>query len=163
MDARRRDPDWRGDPVPPHITVIGSNGVGAFSAGQDLTRVRATIERIAAATSPLTVELGAVERFPNSDVFAFRLVDDRGVRELHGRIVDSGLDLEPSPWPFEPHVTVWPRPTTGDAATIADAKVSGTFVLDSIAIYREATSRSAQRTFQLLFRAQLGPPPNGAR
>lgn len=58
------------------------------------------LDQIATETPPIKVALGAVERFPNTDIFGFRFVDDSGLRNLHERIAASGLAFDPTPFAF---------------------------------------------------------------
>jgi len=92
--------------LPVEITVAGSSGVGVFDPDQDADEALRRVADIARATAPFPMELGAVERFPDSSVYYWPIRDPAPVVAVHERLRDSGLRFAESPFPFSPHLTV---------------------------------------------------------
>lgn len=92
--------------LPAEITVAGSSGVGIFDPEQDAEDALRVVAGIARATAPFPMELGAVERFPDSSVFYWPIRDPAPVVAVHERLRDSGLRFTENPFPFSPHLTV---------------------------------------------------------
>ena len=88
---RQRDP-FRFS-LPAETTISGSSGTGPIAADEDLSRVVAVLDRIAAETAPIRASFGPVRRFPDSDVFYLSFVDERPLRALHQRVAASGLQF----------------------------------------------------------------------
>ena len=92
--------------MPPHITIVGSSGAGPIAPDTPVERLRAAIEPIAASTTPLTLELGHPIRFMQTDIIVLPLNPHGPLRELHERIVRSGLKHAPPRFAFTPHITL---------------------------------------------------------
>lgn len=90
----------------PHVTLAGSSGVGILPTGFPLTRLRAALEPVGAATPPLDLVFGAPERFPQTNIIMLPLPVHGPVRALHDRIAMSGLPFAPARFAFTPHCTV---------------------------------------------------------
>jgi 2'-5' RNA ligase len=92
--------------TPPHVTIIGSSGVGAIPTDTPVARIRAVLEPIAAETPPLTLQFGAPMRFMQTDIISLPLDPHGPLRTLHERIATSGLPFKPSRFLFTPHCTL---------------------------------------------------------
>ncbi len=138
MDIRRKHGDLFRAALPAETTVVGSSGVGCFKVGSNPADVFATLDKVAAETPPIQTSLGAVIRFPNTDIFVFTFTDESGLRALHQRIVGSGLQFEDNPWPFGPHVTLRSRSPVSDddAASLLDERIAEPFVLDQLSVFQ---------------------------
>lgn len=162
LEIRRRHRDDFRAALPAEVTLVGSGGVGCFAVGQQAGQVFEVLDRIAAETSPIQVTLGKVERFPNTDIFAFRFTDGSRLAELHERIAISGLAFEPNPYPFGPHVTLRSRSpvTEDDAQSLLAERIEESFVLRDLSVYRLGRDPAGQVPVicQLLHRAHLGAP-----
>ena len=106
-----RDIQSRFDPklarqMPPHITLIGSSGAGPIAPTTSVADLAAAIGPIAASTPPLTLEVGAPVRFMQTEIIVLPLRPYGPLRELHERIVRSGLTYSPPRFAFTPHITL---------------------------------------------------------
>lgn len=159
LEIRRRHRDDFRAALPAEVTLAGSGGVGCFSAGQPARRVFEVLDQIAAETPPIQVALGAVERFPNTDI-GFRFVDDSALQELHERIAGSGLAFDPTPFAFGPHVTLRSRTPVSDeeAQSLLAERIEEPFVLEDLSVYRLERDPTDQVPVicRLLHRARLG-------
>jgi 2'-5' RNA ligase len=99
--------------APPHLTLVGSSGIGPIAADTPLQRIRDVLEPIAHTTAPLTLRLQRPERFIQTDTVALPLDPHGPLRALHDRIGRSGLTFGRSRHAFTPHVTLslYPTPT----------------------------------------------------
>lgn len=159
LEIRRRHRDDFRAALPAEVTVVGSSGVGCFSAGQAAERTFEVLDEIAAETPPIEAALRQVERFPNTDIFAFRFADESELRRLHERIAQSGLAFDPNPFPFGPHVTLRSRsPVSAEEADdLLAERIEEPFVLRDLSIYRLERDPTGQFPVicRMLHRAQL--------
>jgi hypothetical protein len=137
MDIRRRYQDGYYMALPPEVTLVGSSGVGCFRTDQEAAQVFAVLDAIAASTAPITTALSSVTRFPDTDIFVFQFADESALRQLHRRIVESGLRFEENRWPYGPHSTLRATlPVTDDEArAISTERIEEPFVLDHLSVY----------------------------
>lgn len=91
---------------PPHLTLIGSSGVGPIVAGITEKEIRARIEPIARSVPPLTLPFGAPIKFMQREIVVLPLDPHGQLRDLHERIARSGLTFERARFTFTPHVTL---------------------------------------------------------
>lgn len=120
--------------APPHLTLIGSSGVGPIAASTPVEQLRRTLEPIARETPPITLELGAPVRFLQTNTFALPIDPHGPLRELHDRIRRSGLTFEPSRHAFTPHVTLslYRTPTREEARELLSLRVREPVVVDHL-------------------------------
>lgn len=90
----------------PHVTLVGSSGVGPILSGTPVTRLRELVEPITMDTEPLTLELGRPVRFMQTDIVVLPLDPHGPLRTLHERIATSGLRFDPARFLFSPHCTL---------------------------------------------------------
>jgi 2'-5' RNA ligase len=90
----------------PHLTLVGSSGVGPIVASTPLDVVRDAMRRVAAATPPLDLTFGPPTRFMQTDIVSLPLDPHGPIRDLHDRIVRSGLSFTAARFTFTPHVTL---------------------------------------------------------
>lgn len=160
LALRERQSDPFRFSLPAETTISGSSGTGPIASDEDLPRVIAALDRIAAETAPIRASFGPVRRFPDSDVFYLSFVDERPLRALHERIAASGLRFQPSPFPFGPHCTLRTRAPITDAESreLISARITGEFTLDTLSLY-DLPERPMPRQFAtllcLLYRARL--------
>lgn len=107
---RRYDPKLAAAHAP-HVTLVGSSGVGPIEAGTSLEAVRAALEPIARATPPVEVRFGAPTRFMQTNIVSLPLDPNGPVRALYERLRGSGLPFGPARFAFTPHVTLSYFPT----------------------------------------------------
>jgi 2'-5' RNA ligase len=92
--------------MPPHITIIGSSGAGPIAPTVSVEELRAALEPIAASTPPLTLALGAPVRFMQTEIIVLPLRPYGPLRQLHERIMQSGLTHAAPRFAFTPHITL---------------------------------------------------------
>lgn len=114
--ARVREIQQQFDPklarlTQPHLTLVGSSGVGAIPTDTPVERIREALEPIARSTPPLTLSFGKPHRFMQTDIVSLPLDPHGPLRTLHERIARSGLPFRPARFQFSPHVTLSFYPT----------------------------------------------------
>ncbi len=92
--------------LPPHVTITGSSGMGPIPVRITDAELRAALEPVAAATPAMTLPLGRPMRFMQSQVVVLPLRPHGEIRELHDRLLTSGLPYEQPRFTFTPHVTL---------------------------------------------------------
>jgi 2'-5' RNA ligase len=92
--------------LPPHITLVGSSGVGPISADTSADTLRATLEPIAESVAPISLAFGKPIRFMQTDIVVLPLDPNGPLRDLHERIARTGLSFQRARFSFTPHVTL---------------------------------------------------------
>ena len=92
--------------LPPHITLVGSSGVGPILADTPPAALRSTLAPIAESIAPMSLTFGAPIRFMQTDIVVLPLDPHGPIRELHERIVRSRLSFQRARFSFTPHVTL---------------------------------------------------------
>lgn len=120
--------------LPPHVTLVGSSGVGPIEPSTDRERLRAIMEEIAATTPALSLKFGKPLRFMQTDIIVLPLDPHGELRELHERIVRSGLSFHAARFAFTPHVTLsfFRTLTPESRRELLSVREEGTFELDHI-------------------------------
>lgn len=91
---------------PPHVTLVGSSGVGVIPPDTPVARIREALAPIAAATPPLTLPFQRPHRFMQTNIVVLPLDPHGPVRHLHDRIAASGLPFATPKFTFTPHATL---------------------------------------------------------
>jgi 2'-5' RNA ligase len=91
---------------PPHITLVGSSGMGPIAADTSLDELRARLASIAASTAPIALRFGRPTRFMQTEIVVLPLDPHGPLRTLHERIKTSGLRATPPRFFYTPHVTL---------------------------------------------------------
>jgi 2'-5' RNA ligase len=97
--------------TPPHVTIVGSSGVGAIPTDTPVARIRDALAPIAADTAPMSLPFGLPHRFMQTDIISLPLDPHGPLRALHERIARSGLPFKRSRFVFSPHCTLSFYPT----------------------------------------------------
>jgi 2'-5' RNA ligase len=92
--------------TPPHVTIVGSSGVGAIPSDTPTDRIREALEPIMASTPPMSLAFGPPMRFMQTDIISLPLDPYGPLRTLHERIATSGLPFKPARFLFTPHCTL---------------------------------------------------------
>ena len=137
LSIRRAQGDTFRATLPAEITLAGSGGLGVVSPGQDPEAVFAALDQVAAATPAITATFGPVIRFPRTDIFVLTLADETPFRALHERLAASGIQFQPSPFPFTPHCTLRSRSpvSKAEAGALLSLRIAESFVLDTLTAY----------------------------
>ncbi|HEX5178331.1 MAG TPA: 2'-5' RNA ligase family protein [Gemmatimonadaceae bacterium] len=102
---RWADPKLAKDTTP-HITLVGSSGVGPIPADTPLDQLRDELTTAAAQTLPLTLQFGRPMRFMQTDIVVLPLDPHGALRALHERIAGRRLRFERARFAFSPHCTL---------------------------------------------------------
>lgn len=123
---------------PPHVTIIGSSGVGPIPVGTAVGEIVAAIEPVARETPPLALEFGAPMRFMQSDIVVLPLDPHGPIRTMHERIARSGLSFARARFTFSPHCTLSFYPVLSREALreLLAVRVHEQFVVDRLKVYR---------------------------
>jgi 2'-5' RNA ligase len=99
--------------TPPHVTMVGSSGVGPLPLGTSVELLRERIEPITLETAPITMRFERPHRFMQTDIIVLPLDPHGPLRTLHERVATSGLPFERARFQFSPHATLsfYPRMT----------------------------------------------------
>jgi 2'-5' RNA ligase len=111
VGERIREIQERFDPklaktLPPHITIVGSSGLGPIAPDTSPDELRAALSQICLDTEPMELPLGTPHRFMQTDIVVLSLDPHGPIRELHDRIGKSGLTFSRARFAFTPHVTL---------------------------------------------------------
>jgi len=139
--------------IPPHLTLVPPVNV----AEARLAEALAVFRRAAAASRPLTLELGPPQTFlPDSPVLYLAVHGDvTEVHALRGRVLRDPLARTTS-WPFVPHLTLADSasPEIIEAALTALARYLAEVRFDRVHLLRE----NAGRVWEPITEAPLGLP-----
>lgn len=143
---RRFDPRMAAE-LPPHITLTGSSGAGPIAATTPIAEVQRALEQAASHIEPFTVRFLAPERFMQSTVVVLPVSPNGPIRELHERIVKSGLEFEQPRFTFTPHCTLSFYPQLDRAALreLLSVRIESPVVVDRIQAYRSISLSRSER------------------
>ena len=111
LGERIRDVQRRFDPklareTPPHVTLVGSSGVGPIVPATPAERIEAALAPIAASTPALELPVEPPHRFMQTNIVVLPLDPHGPLRRLHDRIARSGLTFARAKFTFTPHATL---------------------------------------------------------
>lgn len=92
--------------LPPHITLVGSSGIGPYEATHNAVELRERIGPICASTPPLVLPFDPPHRFPQTKIIVLPLRPHGALRVLHDRLATCGLRASRARHAFTPHVTL---------------------------------------------------------
>lgn len=121
----------------PHVTLVGSSGLGPIPPGTPTGLIAERLAPIAASTAPLTLHFGPPMRFMQTDIVSLPLDPHGRLRELHERIAASGLPFARPRFYFSPHCTLnyYTTLTTRTQRELLAIRVTEPVVLDSLQVY----------------------------
>lgn len=141
MDIRVSHEDKFRSSLPVEITVVGSTGVGVISEGQEEKNVFEIVEKISKNTKPLKLSFSQVKRIPDTDIFVLKLKDEKEIRALHEKFINSEIKFDKIPpkyeSPFDPHCTLRSRSPISeeDVERIQNINLEDEFVVDTLSVY----------------------------
>lgn len=92
--------------TPPHVTLVGSSGVGPIAAGTNETALRAALEPVARQMAPLLLPFLPPRRFMQTSIVSLPLDPNGPLRALFEQIRGSGLAFGSVRFAFTPHATL---------------------------------------------------------
>lgn len=136
---------------PPHITLVGSSGVGPIPPDTPAERLRALVEPITSSTPPITVRFGLPVRFMQTDIIVLPLDPHGPLRTLHERIATSGLTFPQARFPFSPHSTLsfFPRLTPAIERRLLRVRVIEPVIVDRIQFYLTMDPQPGRKLLEL--------------
>lgn len=142
----------------PHVTIVGSSGVGPIPLDTPVETIRAALDPIARDTPPIVAPLGRPEQFMQTDIVVLPMEPHGPLRALHERIARSGLTFLPARFTFTPHVTLsfYPALTPRARRELMAVRVEESAVIDRIQVYRTVEPMPARRVAELWLH---GMPP----
>ncbi len=151
-----RDIQERYDPklarlTPPHVTIVGSSGVGAIPTDTPVDRIRSALAPIAASTAPMTLSFQPPVRFMQTDIVSLPLDPHGPLRTLHERIATSGLPFKPARFLFTPHCTLnFYRTLTRDTEReLLALRVTAPVVVGRLQVYLTRDPQPAKKLLEL--------------
>lgn len=132
MSVRQAHKDLFRAALPVEITLSD-----AMHPEQDLSEAFDALGRVAAETTPIQTSFRAPHRFPDSDTFVMRLVDDEPFVELRQRITNTGIVFLASEYSFIPHCTLRTRSPVSDeeAHQLLETEIPGEMTLNILSVY----------------------------
>jgi 2'-5' RNA ligase len=137
--------------LPPHVTITGSSGMGPIPARTPLQTLRGALQVVAATTPPMTLALKRPMQFMQSQVVVLPLDPHGPIRELHDRLLTSGLPYEQPRFTFTPHVTLnlFRELSKDELRALLQVRITTPVRVASIAAYRSTSPASVQRVLEL--------------
>ena len=90
----------------PHVTLVGSSGLGPVAANTTVEELQERVGPIAADTAPIALRFGRPTRFMQTEIVVLPLDPHGPLRTLHERMKTSGLRTAAPRFFFTPHVTL---------------------------------------------------------
>lgn len=141
--------------LPPHITILGSSGAGPIVPDTPVAALRAALDPIAKAISPIRVQFQLPYRFIGREIVILPLDPHGPIRTLHERLKLCGLRYEQARYPFTPHCTLSFYPTLAPESlrALLAVRVEEPFTIDRLRVYH---TRAPQMPVHLLDIALTG-------
>ena len=147
---RRFDPKLAAG-VAPHLTIVGSSGMGPIATRTRVAALRDALEPIARETAPMSLAPQRPIRFMQTDVVVAPLDPHGPLRALHERIKTSGLRFEPPRFAFTPHVTLsfFRELTKDELRELLALRLSEPVLVDHLQVHRTVTITDTEMLFEL--------------
>ncbi|MFL5616037.1 MAG: 2'-5' RNA ligase family protein [Gemmatimonadaceae bacterium] len=151
---RQYDPRMAAE-LPPHLTLVGSSGMGPLSARTDSEQLREALIPAAHGTPPLTLEFEPPMRFMQSKVVVLPLDPNGPVRALHERIVEriraAKIVNERARFTFTPHCTLnlYRELPPEELRSLLAMRFDEPVRVDAIQAYRATSTSSSKQLFAL--------------
>ena len=141
--------------LPPHLTLIGSSGMGPISVRTDPETLREALIPATQSTAPMTLYFEPPMRFMQSEVVVLPLDPNGPVRALHEdlaeRIRAAKIVAERARFTFTPHVTLsfYPELADRELRELVSMRFPEPMRIDSVAAYRATMPTGTVRLFTL--------------
>jgi 2'-5' RNA ligase len=103
---RQYDPRLAALDQAPHVTLVGSSGMGPILADTTREELLERLGPIAADTAPISLRFGQPTRFMRTQIVVLPLDPHGPLRTLHERIKTAGFRSAGPRFYFTPHVTL---------------------------------------------------------
>ncbi|MBL0892612.1 MAG: 2'-5' RNA ligase family protein [Gemmatimonadaceae bacterium] len=137
--------------TPPHVTLVGSSGVGAIPTDTPVARIREALEPICATTAPMELPFGLPHRFMQTNIVSLPLDPHGPLRALHERIATSGLPFKPARFMFSPHCTLtfYPTLTPARERELLAIRVTAPARIEALQVYLTRDPQPSTLLFSL--------------
>jgi 2'-5' RNA ligase len=142
----------------PHITLVGSSGVGPIAPDTPVPRIRELVAPIAASTPPITVHFGAPMRFMQTNIIVLPIDPHGPLRTLHERIATSGLRFARPRFAYSPHCTLsfYQTQTPELQRRLLGVRIDAPVVVDRLQFYYSLDPQPARKILELALGAKEG-------
>ena len=151
---QRYDPRMAAE-LPPHLTLIGSSGMGPISVRTSPELLREALLPATQSTSPMTLIFEPPMRFMQSDVVVLPLDPNGPVRALYEamaeRIRAARIVAERARFTFTPHCTLsfYPELSNHAVRELLSMRFEEPIVIDAVQAYRASGPVGTQELFEL--------------
>ena len=141
--------------LPPHLTLIGSSGMGPISVHTEPERLRETLIPAVESIAPMTLHFETPMRFMQSDVVVLPIDPNGAVRELHEsmaeRIRAAKIVTERPRFTFTPHCTLsfYRQLPPNELKELLAMRFEEPVVVGAVQGYRATGPRGTQRILEL--------------
>jgi 2'-5' RNA ligase len=141
--------------LPPHLTLIGSSGMGPISVRTPPDVLFSALEPVAESTAPLLLEFKPPMRFMQSQVVVLPLDPNGPVRTLHdniaGRIHEAGIVTEGARFTFTPHCTLnlYRELPAAELRDLLAVRITEPVSVDALQAYRSTGPVGTELLFSL--------------
>ena len=141
--------------LPPHLTLIGSSGMGPISVRTDPERLREALLHGTRGTAPMTLTFEPPMRFMQSDVVVLPLDPNGPVRALHERLAEgiraAKIVTERPRFTFTPHCTLsfYRELPPALLRELLAMRFEEPITVDAVQVYRATGPAGTQRLFSL--------------
>jgi 2'-5' RNA ligase len=141
--------------LPPHLTLIGSSGMGPISVRTSPETLRSAMLPVAESISPMVLRFDPPMRFMQSDVVVLPLDPNGPVRALHERLAEriraAGIITARARFTFTPHCTLsfyreLPAAAFRELLTV---RIDDPVSIDGIQAYRATGPAGTEELFSL--------------
>ena len=136
---------------PPHLTLTGSSGAGPIPPSVSVEEIGSKLEPITASTEPIMLSFQAPQRFMQTDIIVLPIDPHGPIRQLHDRIITSGLPFTRARYTFSPHSTLSLYQSL-DAKSIRELlkiRLTEPFVINAIQVYHTRDPQPSQKLLEL--------------
>lgn len=151
---QRFDPRMAAE-LPPHLTLIGSSGMGPVSVRTSPDALREALLPATQSTSPMTLRFNAPMRFMQSEVVVLPVDPNGAVRALYEamaeRIRAAHIVAERARFTFTPHCTLsfYPELSSQALRELLSMRFDEPVTIDAVQAYRATGPVGTHELFEL--------------
>ena len=141
--------------LPPHVTLIGSSGLGPLSVRTSPDLLKEALAPVAAETAPMTLRFEPAHRFMQSKVVVLPLDPHGPLRRLHERMVEgireANIVAERARFTFTPHCTLnlYRDLSPETLRELLTVRIDDEIFVDRIQAYRAMNPTRTEELFSL--------------
>ena len=152
---RRYDPRLGALGQAPHVTLVGSSGMGPIAPDTTPEELLERLGPIAADTPPITLRLGRPTRFMQTQIVVLPLDPHGPLRTLHERIKTAGFRAARPRFYYTPHVTLnlYRELPPADLAALLSERFDDAVTVDSLEAHLTRDTGESQELVRLPLQA----------